>query len=169
MWGGGRTVEEGGWKRGGRDDGGRALAVIDSSMLSPIACETTHIDPHLSSIDVHFKINKTQTETGAAPPRRRVRPLARGAGQDLQLREDDLPQVRTPSPACLLRSMRAMGCSLMAAGLALASIMGQLISSPPLPPQRHRCYARLPPRAKNCRKKKCGHTNRKCRARRMSD
>lgn len=22
-----------------------------------------------------------------------------------------------------------------------------------------RCYARLPPRAKNCRKKKCGHTN----------
>jgi hypothetical protein len=22
-----------------------------------------------------------------------------------------------------------------------------------------RCYARLPPRAVNCRKKKCGHTN----------
>ena len=22
-----------------------------------------------------------------------------------------------------------------------------------------KCYARLPPRAKNCRKKKCGHTN----------
>lgn len=22
-----------------------------------------------------------------------------------------------------------------------------------------KCYARLPPRAKNCRKKKCGHSN----------
>tara|TARA_Y100000816_G_C25689909_1_gene365037 strand:+ start:397 stop:558 length:162 start_codon:yes stop_codon:yes gene_type:complete len=22
-----------------------------------------------------------------------------------------------------------------------------------------KCYARLPPKAKNCRKKKCGHTN----------
>ncbi|CAM9919871.1 unnamed protein product [Scytosiphon promiscuus] len=26
-------------------------------------------------------------------------------------------------------------------------------------PNPTRCYARLPPRAKNCRKKKCGHTN----------
>merc|ERR1711972_1001318 len=25
--------------------------------------------------------------------------------------------------------------------------------------RRHSCYARLPPRATNCRKKKCGHTN----------
>lgn len=25
--------------------------------------------------------------------------------------------------------------------------------------QLHRCYARLPPRATNCRKKKCGHSS----------
>ena len=27
------------------------------------------------------------------------------------------------------------------------------------PPSPFRCYARLHPRATNCRKKKCGHTN----------
>ena len=35
-----------------------------------------------------------------------------------------------------------------------------LTPAPPArpPPHTHRCYARLPAKATNCRKKKCGHT-----------
>ena len=42
---------------------------------------------------------------------------------------------------------------------SIAIDIGYLLVAAVRPTHHLRCYARLHPRAKNCRKKKCGHTN----------
>ena len=76
---------------------------------------------------------RVDTPLGAAAPWRNHWAFAEAARSKVQLREDDLSQVI----------------------FLFTSFSDLLYNSPPT----HRCYARLPPRAHNCRKRKCGHSS----------
>ena len=56
---------------------------------------------------------------------------------------------------CLPDAMSVIFCTLR--GVALTPALAKKTNCEKMVCRK--CYARLPPRAKNCRKKSCGHTN----------
>ena len=87
---------------------------------------------------------RVDSAPGAAPPWWYHRAISPSPGQEIQLREAHLPQVRPPCDLCfhLQLQQRSVG------------VPGQRFDRVP----RCRCYARMHPRAQNCRKKSCGRT-----------
>lgn len=126
---------------------GYQFSVFSFLVISFLVCEllTKIVFPSCLSCSVVSR--RVDFTFGSSSSRRYHRAQSPYAGSEVQLRQNDLPQV-----SWLIRGHLNVQISCCSEQPALHNEM-------PTIGTLFRCYARLHPRATNCRKRSCGHTN----------